>query len=80
MRILVSKTGEKENIFNDRDFVDFLRKTSGDDAAQYYIDKIADVSTILDDLRHMLMDADIDYDIIDDICEGIGRVLNNLGE
>ena len=45
---LILKDGRRELVSRDRHFTDLLRKYMGDDAAQYYEDRVGDLLRTID--------------------------------
>ena len=58
------KDGKREVVSRDRHFIDLLREYMGDDAAEFYHDRIEDMENLFDQLRQVL-DTDLDHRDID---------------
>ena len=61
---IITKDGKREFIGRDFHFQDLLRKYIGDDAADFYRDRIEDMENLFDQLRQVL-DTDLDHRDID---------------
>lgn len=61
---IITKDGKRELIGRDLHFQDLLRKYIGDDAADFYRDRIEDMENLFDQLRQVL-DTDLDHRDID---------------
>ena len=61
---IITKDGKREFIGRDLHFQDLLRKYIGDDAADYYRDRIESMEAIFDQLRQVL-DTDLDHRDLD---------------
>lgn len=62
--MIITKDGKREFIGRDLHFQDLLRKYIGDDAADFYRDRIEDMENLFDQLRQVL-DTDLDHRDID---------------
>lgn len=71
VEMIITNDGKREFIGRDLHFQDLLRKYIGDDAADFYRDRIEDMECIFDELKS-LVDTRIDLQNLDEAI----RILN----
>lgn len=62
---IITKDGKREFIGRDLHFQDLLRKYIGDDAADYYRNRIEDMERLFDELKSLL-DTDLNHRDLDE--------------
>lgn len=69
-KLLILKDGKREVIWKDRHFSDLLREYMGNDAAEYYENRIKSIFDVVDEAKEML--------IVLDPTEDIGETVRNI--
>lgn len=68
--VLILKDGKREVIWRDRHFSDLLREYMGNDAAEYYENRIKSILNVVDEAKEML--------IVLDPTENIGETVRDI--
>lgn len=68
--VLILKDGKREVIWRDRHFSDLLREYMGNDAAEYYENRIKSILDVVDEAKEMLF--------VLDPTENIGEVVRDI--
>ena len=67
--ILILKDGKREIVAKDRHFEDLVREYMGDDAAQFFKDRLEDIFDVVNEAKECAKEAEIGEII--DILEGV---------
>lgn len=74
MKLLILKDGKREVVSRDRHFTDLLREYMGNDAAEYYEERIGDLIETVDEVKETLGALDS----LEDIAETVRDILKEV--
>lgn len=74
MKLLILKDGKREVVSRDRHFTDLLREYMGNDAAEYYEERVGDLIETVDEVKEMLEALDS----LEDIAETVRDILKEV--